>query len=290
MRLIIIFLLLLSCLPAPVLAKPIMTVGVSLLPQKYFVERVAGEAREIIVMAGAGYNPVTYEPKPKQLARLKQASIYFLAGVPFEKKWISVFERNNPDMKLVSLTQGMKLREYKFTVSELHSHGDASHHENIDPHFWLSPAFVEIAAKTILDTLIEKDPERQEMYQKNYSEFISDLRKLDKQLRIKLSNLKNKEFAVFHPSWGYFADAYGLKQVTIEAQNRQSGARTLNDTINKIRDMNIKVIFVQKQFSETDALMIGRETGARLVTVDPLAENYIENIDVVSTLFAEALQ
>jgi zinc transport system substrate-binding protein len=54
--------------------------------------------------------------------------------------------------------------------------------------------------------------------------------------------------------------------------------------------MNIKVIFVQKQFSETDALMIGRETGARLVTVDPLAENYIENIDVVSTLFAEALQ
>ena len=286
----LIFLLTLLCVPSLVLAKPVMTVGVSLLPQKYFVERVAGGTVEVIVMAGAGYNPVTYEPKPKQLASLKNASIYFLAGVPFEKKWVSVFEKNNPNMKLVPMTKNMRLREYSLMASENHSHGHASQHDNIDPHFWLSPAFVKIAAKTVRDKLIEEDPQSQERYRKNYITFVNDLDKLDQRVRDKITKTQHKNFAVFHPSWGYFADAYGLNQVAIEVQNRQSGAKTLNVTINKIRDMNIKVIFVQKQFSETDASMIGRETGARLVQVDPLAENYIENIDKVSSMFTEALQ
>ncbi|WP_455376465.1 metal ABC transporter solute-binding protein, Zn/Mn family [Kaarinaea lacus] len=290
LRFLLALLLCLLCLPSTGLAKPVMTVGVSLLPQKYFVERIAGETLEVIVMAGAGYNPVTYEPKPKQLASLKEASIYFLAGVPFEKKWVSVFKKNNPNMKLVSMTKNMRLREYRLKASEHHSHVHADQHENIDPHFWLSPAFVKIAAKTILDTLIKEDPQNQELYRNNYITFVNDLDKLDQRVRDKIAKTKHKNFAVFHPSWGYFADAYGLNQVAIEVQNRQSGAKTLNVTINKIRDMNIKVIFVQKQFSETDASMIGRETGARLVQVDPLAENYIGNIDKVSSMFTEALQ
>jgi len=278
------------CIPAAVLAKPTITIGVSLLPQKYFVERVGGDDVTVITMAGAGYNHVTYEPKPKQLAQLKQAGIYFLAGVSFERKWKSVFEKTSPEMMLVSLTHNIKLREYQSVESDKHSHEGGEHHGNIDPHFWLSPALVKIAAKTILDTLVKKDPERQASYTENYLKFIGDLENLDLRIREKLSGTRLKNFAVFHPSWGYFANAYGLKQVAIEVQNRQSGARTLNETINKIRSMNIPVIFVQKQFSETEAQMVARETGARLVKVDPLAENYIENMDKISNLFYEALR
>lgn len=270
-------------------AKSSDVIGVSIMPQKYFVERIAGNTFDVVVMVDTGYNPVTYEPKPKQLTRLGKASMYFLSGVPFEKKWVEVFKRNNPHMTLVSLNKNIKLRQFSETGVS-HSHDDSSQHTAVDPHFWMSPALVKVAAKTILDTLIEHDPAKQSVFLENYQSFIADLSELDAFIRSNLSGIKHREFAVFHPSWGYFADEYGLRQIAIEVQNRQSGARTLNNTINVIRDLGIKVIFVQKQFSETDAGMIARETGARLVQVDPLAENYIENMRSVSRLFSEALQ
>ena len=119
---------------------------------------------------------------------------------------------------------------------------------------------------------------------------MDDLLSLDQYIKNKIPRTQQNKFAVFHPSWGYFADAYGLEQIAIEVQNRQSGAKTLNLTIKAIKRNNIKIIFVQKQFSETDALMVARQTGARLIRVNPLAENYIENMKNVSRLFAEALQ
>lgn len=264
-------------------------VGVSILPEKYFVERIAGEYVEVIVMVDEGYNPVTYEPKPKQLARLNNANVYFLAGVPFEKKWIRVFEKNHPRMKLVSLTREIKLRHFQRANGDVHVHDNTQHAHQLDPHFWLNPLLVKKAAKIIRDSLSELDPARKDFYYKNYQDFTGDLDKLDLQIKEKFLNAKRKQFAVFHPSWGYFADAYGLKQIAIEVQNRQTGAKTLNSTIKKIVQHNIKVIFVQKQFSSTDALMIAKETGAQVIEVNPLAENYIDNMKNVSNLIAEAL-
>ena len=290
MRVNVLFLLLLLGAPSLAIAKANMVVGVSILPQKYFVERIAGNTTDVVVMVGSGYNPAIYEPRPKQLSSLSNASIYFLAGVPFEKKWVKVFSKNNPSMTLTSMAQDIPLRKYHESSMDKHSHDQEGHHENVDPHFWLNPILVKIAAKTVLDTLVEKDPEKKQIYLKNYQSFVKDLEGLDKYIRETMAETRIKNFAVFHPSWGYFADAYGLKQIAIEVQNRQSGARTLNDTIQQIRKLGIKVIFVQKQFSETDAEMIARETDARLVKLDPLAESYINNMKYVSRVFSEALQ
>jgi len=284
------FVLLLLGLPSIAIAKADLVVGVSILPQKYFVQRIAGNTTEVIVMVGSGYNPAIYEPRPKQLSKLSKASIYFLAGVPFEKKWVKVFLKNNPSMTQISMTRDISLRKYHESSMDKHSHDNEGHPDNVDPHFWLNPLLVKIAAKTVLDTLIQKNPEKENFYQKNYQSFVNDLEGLDKYIRESMVKTKIKNFSVFHPSWGYFADAYGLKQIAIEVQNRHSGAKTLNETIQQIRKLEIKVIFVQKQFSETDAEMIARETDAQLVKVDPLAENYIENMKYVAHVFLKALQ
>lgn len=289
MRLIILIVFCLYFAPATLWAKS-SVVGVSILPQKYFVERIAGDQVEVIVMVGDGYNPVTYEPKPKQLAQLNNALVFFLADVPFEKKWIRVFKSNYPNLKLVSIAKDIKFRKFHLSENGGHSHQVDQHGEQLDPHFWLNPLMVKIAAKTIRDTLSELDPQRVSIYEKNYQAFVNDLHSLDQYIRDKINNTQQKTFAVFHPSWGYFADAYGLKQIAIEVQNRQSGARTLNSTINAIKQNKVKTIFVQKQFSEVDAGMVARETGSQLISVNHLAENYIENMKHVANVFQEALR
>ena len=282
-----VFLVLFS-VPGLLMAKPV--IGVSILPVKYFVERIAGDSVDVIVIVDEGYNPVTYEPRPQQLSRLSQAVVFFTVGVPFEKKWMRVFKNNNPDIKLVSLTEKIELREFGAGSGGDHSDNGHEHKNGPDPHFWLDPMLVKIASNTIAKTLSELSPENLDFYMRNYREFSDDLDNLDQYIRNRFGKVRHKEFAVFHPSWGYFADAYGLKQVAIQVQNRQSGARSLHTIISSIRRNKIKVIFVQKQFSDTDATMVARETGAKVLQVNPLSEKYIENMKEVSNLFAEALQ
>lgn len=286
LRLFLFFIL--FSLPGILFAKSV--IGVSILPVKYFVERIAGDSVDVIVLVDEGYNPVTYEPKPKQLSRLRQAVVFFTVGVPYEKKWTRVFKDNNPGIKLVSLTQQIKLRKFESVADDSHSGAGHRHDNDLDPHFWLNPMLVKIAAKTIMQTLVEFNPDSSSQYSDNYQAFARDLDNLDQYIREQLDKVQHREFAVFHPSWGYFADAYNLRQIAIQVQNRQSGAKSLHNVISAIRKNRIKVIFVQKQFSDTDAGMVAREAGARLVQVNPLAKNYIDNMKKVSNLFVEALQ
>lgn len=285
----VIVLLLIALSPSLLWAKSGNVIAVSILPEKYFVERIAGDHFEVLVLLGEGHNPVTYEPKPRQMSQLSNAKVFFLAGVPFETRWIRVIEKNNPEVKLVSLTNKIELRKFQLTRDK-HHHSEDGHAHDFDPHFWLNPLLVKTAAKTIYETLAVINPSDSNLYKENYNNFINELEALDRGIRQQLANVKHRRFAVFHPSWGYFADAYGLQQLAIEAPNRQTGARTLNVTIKALKKYGIKVIFVQKQFSEMDAAMIARETGAKLVQVNPLAENYIENMQKVTRLFVEALQ
>lgn len=286
--------LILICLtPLAAYGKDRLTVGVSILPQKYLVERIAGDRVDVIVLVGSGFNPSTYEPKPKQLTRLSRAQLFFLTGVPFERKWISVFKDVNKEMKLVPLPAGIKRR--LFPDSTAHQH-NAKHdqkdnnHDKWDPHFWLNPVYAKMAAASIKDSLLTEDPGNAEFYRDNYEVLAQELTALNERIAAKLAQTRQKQFLVFHPSWGYFADAYGLSQVAIEVQGRQAGAKTLNNIINNVKQMDAKVIFVQKQFNDKDAKMIAQQTGVKLVQIDPLAEDYIKNMELASAKFYEALQ
>ena len=85
-------------------------------------------------------------------------------------------------------------------------------HAGLDPHIWLSPPLVKIQARTILSTLQEADPIHRSDYESNFKSFMEQIDKLDADLKKILTGKKGSQFIVFHPSWGYFAHAYGLKQ------------------------------------------------------------------------------
>jgi len=286
--------LILSLLPAMCIAKPRITVGVSILPQKYFVERIAGDKASVMVMVGPGHNPATYEPRPHQLAQLEQAALYFQIGVPFEARWVETFRQINPSLILVPLPAAIVLRTMKHDGDgndgdEVSAHGH-SHNGLKDPHVWLSPPLVKRIAESIKTQFVKIDSENREYYLNRYQHFISELDELDRYVRQQLSGINNRKFMVYHPSWGYFADEYGLQQIPIEVEGKQPGAKSLSRIIKQAQKLHVKIIFVQKQFSDRDAKTIADQVGASLLVVDPLAENYVENLKKVSRLFAETLQ
>jgi zinc transport system substrate-binding protein len=275
-----------------------LPVYVSILPQKYFVERIGGEMVSVSVMVGPGKSPATYEPTPMQMENLANAKLYFSIGIPFEKIWMKRLQTNHPHLRVIDTLHGIRL-----IPMAAHNHGSARQdHEDhkkaspekaqgvLDPHVWTSPPRVKIMAGQILQSLIEELPNHKKELTENHQAFLEELDRLTEDIRHKLEPIRNRRFLVFHPSWGYFAETFDLEQIAIETEGKEPGARTLAYLIRLAKEENIRVIFVQKQFSRVAARMIADEIGGRVEPVDPLAEDYPENLRRVAETLAKAMR
>ena len=271
-----------------------ISVFVSIAPQKYFVERIAGDMAEVRVMAPPGASPVVYEPKPKQMAAVSRAKIYFAVGVPFENAWLKKIAGANPDIWIVDTGRGIEKRSMTGFVqkkTEDHGAGKRGHgHGMFDPHIWNSPPLVMSQARLILDAFQKIDPSRAPVYQANFEIFSRSLKDLDAEFAKIFQGKQGMRFMTFHPSWGYFARSYGLTQIPIEMEGKELKPTQLKELIQRAKEIGIKVIFVQPQFSSRSARQIAREMGGRIVFADPLAENWMENMRDVALKFNAALK
>ena len=258
-----------------------ISVAVSIAPQKYFLEQLMGEDSDITILVPTGSSPATYAPKPSQLKALNKASLYFSIGVAFEKSWLPRFASINKALKIVDTTKGITKRTMQ------HEH-DAHHHEGADPHIWLSPKLVMIQAKTMKDALVAQDSKAKEKYEKNYEAFITKLKTLDAKMKAILSPLKQKNFIVFHPSFGYFSDDYGLTQIAIEKEGKEPSLRHIKRVIDYAKTHDIKTIFVAPQFSQKAAKQIAKQVGAEVVTIDPLSSAWEKNLLKIAKSFEKA--
>ncbi len=247
-----------------------LNITVSIVPQKYFVERVGGEYVEVSVMVAPGASPATYEPKPEQLTALSKAAAFVSIGVPFESAWMDRIKSANSKMLIVDTTQGTD-RIPK------------------DPHIWLSPKLVKPQAQTIADALVKLDPTHQAAYEANLKKFHADIDALDGDIRKALENTKTKKFIVFHPAWGYFARDYELEQIPIEVGGQEPSAAELGKVVSTAKASNIKVIFAQPEFSTRDAETIAKEIGGKVVPISPLAPDWLSNMRLVAKTFADVL-
>jgi zinc transport system substrate-binding protein len=183
-------------------------------------------------------------------------------------------------------------------MADHHHHGEEAHahdHEaeektaNLDPHIWLSPPLVKQQAETIYSALVELNPEKETLYQENLNQFLADLDALDKNIEETLADLEQKTFMVFHPSWGYFAEEYNLEMIPIEVGGTEPSAAELSQFVKQAKEEDIQVIFVQPQFGVRSAEAIAKSVNAEVLQIDPLAENWLENMQSVATIFETAL-
>jgi len=275
-------------------------VFVSIVPQKYFVQQIGKDLVNVHVMAQPGASPATYEPKPKQMADLSKTKVYFSIGVPFENAWLKKIAAANPRMKVVHTDHGiekipMATRHHHDDKGERHDEGkhhDEGHHEHgiLDPHIWLSPPLVKIQARTILTALQEIDPSHRAVYEANYNQFVSRIDELDAQLKTTFAGKQGLKFMVFHPAWGYFAQAYGLEQMPIEIEGKAPKPARLKELIQHAREKDVKVVFVQPQFSTKSAELVAREIGGQVAFANPLAEDWMGNLREVADKFKAALK
>jgi zinc transport system substrate-binding protein len=271
-------------------SKPELTV--SILPQKYFVEKITKDKFDVNVMVHPGASPHTYEPRSSQMKSLMNSEIYFYIGVSFEKVWLDKFKSSAKNTTFVDTSNGIEklamAKHEHHDEEESHAghnhekhdehtdekHEDTHEEDGTDPHIWLDPNLVKIQAKTIYDTLVKIDSKNSEFYKANYEEFLKELDMLDAQLKTILAPYENRAFMVFHPSWGYFAKRYNLEQIAVEVEGKEPKPNELVELIKDAKEHDIKIVFVSPQFSQKSAKTISKNIGAKVISLDSLDENW----------------
>jgi len=278
--------LLLSALPSPALAR--VRAIVSIMPQKFFLEQLAGDLVEVTVMVPPGASPHTYEPKPSQMMVLASADIYFTIGVEFEKIWVSRFRQLNKRLLFVDTSRGIEKMPMVTEGKTVGERGNPSPEGYLDPHIWLAPRLVRKISHTMADLLSTIDPDHRQKYQQYLATWEKKLELLDEQLYQATRPMQNHPyFLIFHPSWGYFAREYGLRQLAVEHHGNEPGPKSLALLIDQASKLGIKTIFVQPQYQGNSARVLAQALDGNVVKVDPLAENWLENLKTLARKLAE---
>lgn len=277
-----------GCGSVPDARVSVLQVTVSIVPQRYFLERLGGDLVSVNVMVLPGENPATYEPKADQLVALTKSRAYFRIGVAFENAWMDRIRGANQEMLIVDTRQGIEL----LPLAEHDDHGqtpDAHGEGNLDPHIWLSPDLVKIQARTIRDALVILDPENRATFDANLAAFDAELESLKTEIASELAGITQRKFVVFHPSWGYFANDFRLEMVAIEIGGQEPSAAELAMLISEAQSEGIKVVFAQPEFSTRSADTIARQIGGKVLLITPLAYDWANNLRSVAAIFGQAL-
>jgi zinc transport system substrate-binding protein len=248
-------------------------ISVSILPEKYFIERIAGDDFKVNVLIPPGASPATYEPIPTQMQKVAKSVAYFKIGyIPFEKVWLSNLVEGAGDIKIVDLSKGIKLIRGK------EEHGDHFHEGGIDPHIWSSLKSVKILSANLLQELILLAPDKKVLYEKNYQEFMSEIDLLDQSAEAVFQRKKGMSFMIFHPALSYLARDYGLKQISVELDGKDPSPTHMKDLVEQAKELGIRKVFVQKEFNAENARVIVAELGGELVSINPLSEDWLSEM------------
>lgn len=259
----------------PVSAAPALksTIVVSVLPQSYFVQRIAGDRAKVITLVGPGKDPHSYEPTPRQMVDLSAAAIWFTVGVEFEHGLQPKIASMYPSLRIIDSAAGIVRRPL-----EAHDGGEDHEDEGLDPHVWLGRDESLHLATIVRDALTALDPAGASFYRQNYDALSRDVEAVFKGLARELEPLRGRAVFVYHPAFGYFLDEFGIIQKAVETGGKEPTQRGLAALAEEAKKEGTKVLFVQAQFPTTAARTLAAAMGGVVVPLDPLAADWLGNI------------
>lgn len=255
---------------------PMRTISVTVEPLRYFTEVIAGDKFKVVSMVPKGSSPETYDPTPQQLVSFGGSDAYLRIGyIGFEQIWMDKLAANAPDMLIFDMSEGVDLIREKEP-----DHGDHRHEGGVEPHIWNSTQNAHIIADNIYKALCELDTVNISYYAYRRDSLHGLINQTDTQIRDLLTDA-DRSFMIYHPALSYFARDYGLHQISIEKGGKEPSPAHLKELIDTCKAENVHVIFVQPEFDRRNAEIIAEQTNTRIVTINPLSYNWVEEMLVV---------
>ena len=273
-------------------------------PLYEFAVQTGGDRVDIYNLLPYGAEPHSWEPTPKDIARIEQADLFIYNGAGLEpwveQRLLPILAKSK--VKVVNASSGQNLIT---ATGGGHEHGEEHKHSEeagYDPHFWLDPRMSKQTVEVIASALSEIDPVGKQYYQDNAVSYGEKLLALDKEFSTAALEFKSKDLVTSHDAFAYLSRRYGLQQVSVLGLSPESqpSPSQLKDVVEFVRNNHVRCIFfeplVSSRLSETVASEAKVKTGV-LNTVEGLTEeqkargdNYISLMYSNLATLREALQ
>ena len=249
-------------------------ISVSIPPLKWITEKIAGSDFTVTSVVSSNISPELFDPSVKTIQELEESDLYFSFDLfAFEHKLEDAVSDPGKIYNVLENNSYLLKENQEANTDDGHGHGD------YDPHVWFSMDIDSSIAKNIKDVLSEKYPEKKDIFEKNYSDFISEINTFKAELKNTLSDKKSKIFVIYHPALTYFAKEHDLTQVSVEQEGKEPTAQYLKNVINEIKKNNVKVLLVQPQFPKSSVDLISKEVpDIKIIEFNPLEENIFDNL------------
>ena len=269
-----------------------INVFVSIMPQKYFAEKVGGDLVNVSVLVPSGTSPENFDPSPKQIVQLGNSDVYFTMGVPFENIFLDKLKVGKKKLAIAPCDKDVpKLKNDEHDEHEEHGHEQGHHHHGeFDPHIWTDPELIKIIAQNMADTFSTIDPGNTSTYAANLDNFKRELDALQSQLSHELSPYKGRVFYVYHSAYTYFAKRFDLVQKSIETGEKKPTPAKLRELVNQANQDNVKTIFIQPEFPASGAKRVAESIGGKTVSISVLEYDVMSNMRKTAALLVEAFE
>lgn len=245
---------------------------VSIEPLKYIVEEITEGDFRVDVLVPQGTSPETFDPAPRQIMALDKAQMVFAVGlIDFEQALLKRVGKN-----ITNLSDGVELMAGACS----HAH-EGHHHHGIDPHIWTSPRELKIMAYNTHKRIMQQYPDSVK-YTKAYEALVQELDSLDRECELKISTSDTKAFAIYHPALTYYARAYNIEQIAIEADGKEPSAKHIANIIDKAHDKAIRTLLYQVEYPRSVVDVVAKDMGIEPKEINPLASNPLQFIKDVT--------
>ena len=218
--------------------RPVLVVSIE--PQRQMLEQLAGDDYRIVTLMPNGENPETFEPSPARRIDVENAQAYFTTG--------NLLFENNLEMtardKSIFHDMSQGIAPIYGTHTHFHGHSeflpdDDAHVRGVDPHVWVSVKNARVMAKNMTRVLSEIDKDNAAAYQARLATYDAHLDSLDQAFAARLDSLPNTSFLVWHPSMSYFARDYGLNQIVVGSETKESSVNDLRNVIKAAKNDSV---------------------------------------------------
>lgn len=261
------------------------TISVTIPPLKGIVNQIVGDDYKVNVLLPSGTSPETYSPTISQLTAVSNSDFVFTIGTLNFEQTLANSLKDNAKGQIISTSEGVHLIEG--TCNHAHHHDleeHHSHHHSIDPHVWMSHKGLLKIIDNIANALVINNPDS--------ISYIANAERVKSQITAQIAkaeatfNNAPKSFLIYHPALGYFAEEYGLEQISLENEGKNPTPKSLAEIVEKVDDDNLTVLLYQQEYPEDVVKPVADILGVNLFQINPLSEDIITELDRVINILS----
>lgn len=246
-----------------------LKVGVTLHPYYSFVANIVKERADVIALIAGDANPHNYQPQTDDIKRAMTLDALIVNGIGHDE-W--AFEI----VKAAGRKGTLPLIYANASVALIPIGGDQSGAKVVNPHTFVSTTAAIQQVFEITHRLGDLDPDNAAAYRANAAAYTARIRRLRAEFMARFANLDLSTFrcATMHAGYDYLMQEFGLS-VTAVIEPRHGvtpTARQLANTIDVIKQANIRVLFTEKYFALGLGKAIEKATGVKVFALSHITD------------------